>query len=37
VLDKPLTGAQTEALVQMAQRITGQPDAIRWLRTFAAE
>lgn len=37
VLDRPLSQSQTEALVQMAQRITGDADAIRWLRTFAAE
>lgn len=37
VLDRPLQPAQADALVQMAQRITGEPNAIRWLRTFAAE
>jgi D-3-phosphoglycerate dehydrogenase len=37
VLDRVLTGAQSASLIEMAQRITGQPDAIRWLRTFAAE
>lgn len=37
VLDRPLTATQTDALVQMAQKITGEASAIRWLRTFAAE
>lgn len=37
VLDKALTQSQTDALVQMAARITGEPNAIKWLRTFAAE
>jgi len=37
VLDRALSEAQADALVQMAQRITGAPNAIRWLRTFAAE
>lgn len=37
VLDRPLLPAQADALVQMAQRITGEANAIRWLRTFAAE
>lgn len=37
VLDRALTSSQASTLIGMAQRITGQPDAIRWLRTFAAE
>jgi len=37
VLDRALTSSQTDALVQMAQRITGERNAIRWLRTFAAD
>ncbi|MCC6619657.1 MAG: 3-phosphoglycerate dehydrogenase [Deltaproteobacteria bacterium] len=37
VLDRALTTTQTDALVHMAQRITGQANAIRWLRTFAAD
>lgn len=37
VLDRPLTASQADSLVQMAQRITGEPNAIRWLRTFTSE
>jgi len=37
VLDRPLTAVQAQALVAGAERITGQPNAIRWLRTFAAQ
>lgn len=37
VLDKALNAGQTAGLIEMASKITGQPDAIRWLRTFAAE
>ncbi len=37
VLDRPLADAQLDLLVEMAARITGEPNAIRWLRAFAAE
>lgn len=37
VLDQPLDMAQAETLVEMAQRLTGDADAIRWLRVFAAD
>lgn len=37
VLDRPLTDAQCDSLVQMAEKITGERSAIRWLRTFAAQ
>ena len=36
VLDRPLTTSQTTHLIETAQKITGQPDAIRWLRSFGA-
>ena len=37
VIDRPLSEAQCDHLVQTAAKITGEPNAIRWLRTFASE
>jgi D-3-phosphoglycerate dehydrogenase len=37
ILDRPLSDAQADHLVSTAHRITGEANAIRWLRTFAAE
>ena len=37
VLDRPLTGEQVDGLVERARAITGDADAIRSVRSFAAE